>query len=58
MTLELEQHINLDEAVLKNQSTLTGFVENYLFSLWSKQVGEDQLRPLFTRIANQVIFVK
>ena len=48
---------NLRYELLKSQSKLTGYVEDYLFSLWSKQVGEDQLRPLFTRIANNVVLV-
>lgn len=61
MTLELEEIIgsndNLRENLQKSQSKLTGYVEDYLFNIWSKQVGEDQLRPLFTRIANNVVLV-
>ena len=42
---------------LKSSSVLTKFSEDYLFNLWSKSINDDQLRPLFTRIANNVIFV-
>lgn len=61
MTLELNEIIEKDseerEMLLKSQSKLTGYVEDYLFKIWSRQVGEDQLRPLFTRIANNVVLV-
>jgi hypothetical protein len=43
--------------LLKSSAKLNEFVENYLFDLWSNKIGDDQLRPLFTRIANNVIFV-
>lgn len=43
--------------LLKSSSKLNEFVENYLFDLWSNKIGDDQLRPLFTRIANNVILV-
>jgi len=33
------------------------FVETHMFQMWSKFVGEDQLKPLFTRIGNNVVFV-
>lgn len=36
---------------------LREFAENRMFNLWSKWIGEDQLRPLFTRIANNVILI-
>ena len=58
MTLELNEIIGEErKTFIQNSSKLTGFVENYLFAMWSKQVGEDQLRPVFTRIANNCIFV-
>ncbi len=61
MTLELSNLVENDydqqEIMIKSQSDLFSYVENYLFKIWSNQVGEDQLRPLFTRIANNVIFV-
>lgn len=61
MTVELDEIIDetneLRKTLLRYQSKLTSYVENYLFEIWSKQVGEDQLRPLFTRIANNVVLV-
>lgn len=36
---------------------LREFAESYMFNMWSKWIREDQLRPLFTRIANNVILV-
>lgn len=61
MTLNLNEIIEKKsekrEMLMKSQSKLTGFIESYLFKIWSKQVGEDQLRPLFTRIANNVVLV-
>lgn len=41
----------------KSSSSLTKYAEDYLFNLWSSSIDDDQLRPLFTRIANNVIFV-
>lgn len=55
--LENEVNENFRDDLLKSQSKLTRYVEEYLFNLWSKQVGDDQLRPLFTRIANNVVLV-
>ena len=43
--------------LLKSGAQLSEFVENYLYDLWSTNIHEDQLRPLFTRIANNVIFI-
>lgn len=57
MTLEIDDTMDNKKELLQSQSKLTGYIESYLFSLWSKEVGEDQLRPLFTRIANNVIIV-
>lgn len=55
--LENENNRDFRDALMKSQSKLTSYVEDYLFNLWSKQVGDDQLRPLFTRIANNVVLV-
>jgi hypothetical protein len=41
----------------KSSRKIIEFTENYLFKLWSNYVMEDQLKPLFTRIGNNVIFV-
>jgi hypothetical protein len=43
--------------LLKSASKLSEYVENYLFDLWSSHIHDDQLRPLFTRIANNVVFI-
>ena len=49
---------DLERAKLLNSSAkLSEYVEAYLFKLWSPYIHEDQLRPLFTRIANNVILV-
>lgn len=59
MTLDLDFQIEPAQKsqFLQSQSVLTKFVEDHLFNIWSKQIGEDQIRPLFTRIANNVIFL-
>ena len=59
MTLELRERLDDQrrEQLLKSQAKLTEYVESYLFDLWSSSIGEDQLRPLFTRIANNVVLV-
>jgi hypothetical protein len=61
MSLELSDDVFIEnstrEQILKSSSKLSELVENYLFDLYSKHIHEDQLRPLFTRIANNVIFI-
>lgn len=59
MTLEIDHTISNEqrETFSKSSKKTMEFVESHLFKLWSKFVGEDQLKPLFTRIGNNVIFV-
>ena len=58
MTLEVDKlEINDRDSFLKSSKQMTQYIESYLFDLWSKSLGEDQLKPIFTRIANNVIFV-
>ncbi len=58
MTLEVDKlEVNDRDAFLKSSRQMTQHIESYLFDLWSKFIGEDQLKPIFTRIANNVIFV-
>ncbi len=54
MTIELDEHI----PKYCNQKEVTYLVEKHLINLWSINVSEDQIKPLFTRIANNVVFVK
>ncbi len=54
MTIELDEHI----PKYSNQKEVTNLVEKHLINLWSVNVSEDQIKPLFTRIANNVVFVK
>ena len=60
-TLELSSEFNLKslerKKILQSCSQLTVLVENYLTDLYSANVHEDQLKPLFTRIANNIIFI-
>lgn len=59
MTLEIDHTISNEQREIfsKSSKKTMEFVESHLFKLWSKFVGEDQLKPLFTRIGNNVIFV-
>lgn len=59
MNLNLDETISSDQRQMfqENLSTLSEFVEGHLFELWSQEIGADQLRPLFTRIANNLVFV-
>ncbi|CAF0829126.1 unnamed protein product [Brachionus calyciflorus] len=59
MSLKLEENLNSDlrSNYLKSSRKLTKFAEDYMFNLWSKYIKEDQLRPLFTRIANNVVLL-
>jgi hypothetical protein len=59
MTLHLDYTIGVKQynAFMQSSSKLNEFVENYLVKLWSKDIGDDQLRPLFTRIANNVVLI-
>lgn len=58
MTLEVDKlEVNDRDAFFKSSRQMTQYIESYLFNLWSKFIGEDQLKPIFTRIANNVIFV-
>lgn len=41
-----------------NIASLSQFVEDYLFDVWSKDIAADQLRPIFTRIANNLCFIR
>lgn len=53
--------VQLDEIIQENylkQKDVTSLVEKHLLETWSKDVGEDQLKPLFTRIANNVVLVR
>ncbi|RNA43333.1 torsin-1A-interacting 2 [Brachionus plicatilis] len=54
MSLKLDEALDAQSkfAFLKSSKKLREFAEGYMFNLWSKWIGEDQLRPLFTRIAN------
>jgi hypothetical protein len=53
--------LTLEIDILDKSKTLNSksnqFVEDYLFHLWSKTFNEDQIKPIFTRIANHVIFI-
>lgn len=53
MTLELKDDIN----PISRQKDVTKLVEGYLIDVWSADVSEDQIKPLFTRIANNIIHV-
>ena len=59
MCLELDD-VKLESSqrneLLKSRAILSEFVESYLYNLWSSSMHEDQLRPIFSRIANNVIF--
>jgi len=57
MTLEIDDIIENREEIGKTSKKIMEFVESYLFKMWSQFVGEDQLKPLFTRIGNNVVFV-
>ena len=60
MSLELSDmaiETSKREQILKSGAKLSELVENHLFDLYSSKIHEDQLRPLFTRIANNVIFI-
>ena len=61
MSLELNNDVSIEnskrEQILKSGAKLSELVENHLFDLYSSNIHEDQLRPLFTRIANNVIFI-
>lgn len=54
MTVEVN---TIKDESFNKQSEVTATVERYLLEKWSSQVGEDQLKPLFTRIANNVVLV-
>ena len=45
------------QEILKRDAKLIEIVENHLFSSHLSKIHEDQLRPLFSRICNNVIFV-
>jgi hypothetical protein len=59
MSLELNEELSDEQRgrFLASPKSVTKFAEDHMFDLWSRYVGEDQLRPLFTRIANNVVFV-
>ena len=59
MSLNLNVELSQTERArfVKRSSSLTKYAEDYLFNLWSQSIEDDQLRPLFTRIANNVILV-
>lgn len=59
MTLEIDHIIDNTDRINMSQkpALISRFVEDHLFKLWSPFVGADQLKPLFTRIANNVILV-
>lgn len=60
MSLSLESMLSSDERTrFENKlASLTEFVENHLFNLWKSEIAADQLRPLFTRIANNLCFIR
>jgi hypothetical protein len=59
ITLELNSPIDSAhrEQLLESTAELNSFVERYLYKLWSPFIPDDQLLPLFTRIANNVILI-
>jgi len=58
MTLEIKKlEVKDKDSFLKSSRQMTQYIEGYLLDLWSKFIGEDQLIPIFTRIANNVLFV-
>jgi hypothetical protein len=59
MTLKLNIVIENSQRQLMfdKYAELSEFFENYLFDLYSPIIPEDQLRPLFTRIGNNLILI-
>lgn len=59
ITLQLDINISNEERlnILKKPSKLNEVVENYLLETFSPFIHEDQLKPIFTRICNNLIFV-
>jgi hypothetical protein len=59
MNLNIEGSLDaaLRARFVKNNKVLTKYTEDYLFRLLSASIDDDQLKPLFTRIANNVILV-
>ena len=59
MTLRIGREMSASERdeLLKRTASLTHFVERHLIDLWSRAIGDDQLKPLFTRIANNIVLV-
>jgi hypothetical protein len=55
LTVEIDE-IFYDEEM--NVKRLTAIVDKYLSQKWSNFIDYDQLRPLFARIMNNVVFVK
>lgn len=53
-TLSEAERANYENSV----ASLTQLVEGYLKNLWKARVNEDQLLPLFTRIANNLCFIR
>jgi len=53
MTLEFKDDFN----PISRQKDVTKLVERYLIDVWSADVNEDQIKPLLTRIANNIIHV-
>jgi hypothetical protein len=61
MSLALSYEMKIEnlqrQQILERDAKLFEIVENRLFSLHLSKIHEDQLRPLLTRICNNVIFV-
>ena len=60
LTLELSPGLNVHskrKQIQTSCSQMTDLVENYLSDLYLSSVHEDQLKPLFTRIANNIILI-
>jgi hypothetical protein len=55
LTLDIDEFFYDEEMNVKR---LTGIVDKYLSQKWSNFIDYDQLRPLFARIMNNVVFVK
>jgi hypothetical protein len=62
LTFELKEIINDNQEKFKkfanSPSILTSYVENDLNNRWQDSIAYDQLKPLYTRIANNIILIK
>lgn len=58
MPVDAQQTNESSRLTLSTDSAkLSEYVESHLSNLWSRFLGDDQLKPLFTRIANNVVYL-